>query len=312
MSKNIFNNKSFIISGVSSGIGKEIARVLIEKYNCKIYGIARNEKRILDFISTLTKKENFLQYFLFDVSVEQNWINLKNEIIHQNLKIDGIINCAGILPKFACFSKTDVKVIKQVFDVNFYSCIYSCKHIIPLLNTEQPPYVANIASSASLVAFSGISVYSASKSALKSFTHCLSIEYKNKINVSCICPGVTDTGIFLNQQATNKEFKLIKKLCTSPKKVAIKTVKAIKNRRKIKIIGYDAKLMNFFYKLAPNLTASIITSILKLYDTIPIRSIEYCVQSATIALNNQNITINTANIQVEKFVIYNHPFLLYI
>lgn len=257
------NGKTFIVSGVSSGIGKEIASLLIEKYDCSVYGIARNEQRILNFKNTLSKSEKFIGYSLFDVSIEQNWINFTNELNEKNVKVDGIINCAGILPKFLPFEVTSISDFSKIIDVNFYSCVYACNHILPILNKKQTPYIVNVASSASLVTFSGISGYSASKSALKSFTLCLASELDKKVHVTCICPGVTDTGIFINQNPTDKEIKLIRKICSSPKKVAKKTIKAIIKGKKLKIIGYDAKLMNFFYKLAPNLTAKIISKILK-------------------------------------------------
>jgi len=263
MSNKKLNGKTFIISGISSGIGKEIARELIEKHGVKVYGIARNEQRILDFKQELKNKDNLLGYFLFDVSIEENWINLKKYFYEKDIKINGIINCAGILPKFSTFENTSVKDFRNIIDVNFYSCIYACEHILPILDKTTLQYVVNVASSASLVTFSGISGYASSKSALKSFTLCLASELDKKVNVTCICPGTTDTGIFRNQNATEKESRLIKKICSSPQKIAKKSIKAIIRGKKLKIVGYDAKLMNFFYKLAPNLTSKIISKILK-------------------------------------------------
>ena len=46
MKKFSFDKKTVILTGASSGMGKEIARVLISKYSCTVYAIARNEEKL--------------------------------------------------------------------------------------------------------------------------------------------------------------------------------------------------------------------------------------------------------------------------
>lgn len=263
MAKLDLNNKKIVISGFSSGIGKEITKILVEKYNCQIYGIARDENKIISFIKTLKNPDNIYNYSLFDVSDEDSWIALAEKLKEIGFLPDMLINCAGILPKFSSFENSSSKELKRVLEVNFLSCVYSASHLLPLIKKSKNASFVNVSSSASLVTFAGISGYSASKSALKSFSMCLSAEMGKSVYVGCICPGFTNTDIFRNQSGSEKDFKLIKRLSTSPQKVAKKTVKAIIKKKKLKVIGYDARLMSFFYKLCPNLTSKIITKILK-------------------------------------------------
>ena len=98
MARQNLKGKKVIISGISSGIGKEIARILIEKYDCEVYGIARNEDKIVSFKNELSKPRNLVGYSLFDVATEQNWINLQNELDNIGFKAQILINCAGFLP----------------------------------------------------------------------------------------------------------------------------------------------------------------------------------------------------------------------
>ncbi|MBQ9781595.1 MAG: SDR family NAD(P)-dependent oxidoreductase [Clostridia bacterium] len=263
MAKLNLKSKNVIISGVSSGIGKEIARLLIEKYDCKIFGIARDEQKILSFVKELKKPELLSDYTLFDVANEQSWKDFSNLLIEKNFVPDLLINCAGILPKFSNFARCKTSDVKRVFDVNFFSCVYSTKHLLPLLEKSGFPSIVNVSSSSALVDFAGITGYASSKSALKSFTLCLASEMGKKGYVGCICPGFSNTDIYRSQSASSKDLKLIKKFSTSPEKVAKKTVKAIIKKKKLKIIGYDAKLMNFFYKLMPKTTSKVITAFLK-------------------------------------------------
>lgn len=263
MSKLNLYEKNVIISGVSSGIGKEIARILIDKYNCNVFGIARDENKIIDFIKELKNPDKLRHYALFDVSCEQSWVNFSKQLTEKNFIPDLLINCAGVLPKFASFENSEIKDIERVLNVNFFSCVYSAKHLLPHLKKSTFPCIVNVSSSASLADFAGITGYASSKSALKSFTLCLSSEIGKKGYIGCICPGFSSTGIFREQSASEKDLKLINKLSTPPEKVAKKTVKAIKKKKRLKIIGYDAKLMNFFYRLMPKMTSKIITKILK-------------------------------------------------
>ena len=113
MARQNLKNKKVILSGISSGIGKEIARILIEKYDCEVYGIARNEDKILNFKSELSKPQNLVGYSLFDVSIEQNWINLQNELKNTDFKAQIIINCAGFLPPFSKFEIVRLAISKR-------------------------------------------------------------------------------------------------------------------------------------------------------------------------------------------------------
>ncbi len=263
MARQNLKGKKVILSGISSGIGKEITRILIEEYDCEVYGIARNEEKILNFKNQLSKPQNLVGYSLFDVSAEQNWINLQNELKNINFTAQILINCAGFLPPFAKFENCTPYDIEKVLQVNFLSCVYSTYHLLPNLKENGFFSIVNVSSSAALATFAGISGYSSSKSALKNFSLCLSAEFGKSAYVGCICPGFSNTDVFRNQKASDKDFKLIQKLSTSPQKIAKKTVKAIIHKKKLKIIGYDAKLMNFFYKLMPITTSKIITKILK-------------------------------------------------
>ena len=115
-------------------------------------------------------KKSDIEEILNIMEIKESEINkIIEEIIKKFNKIDFLINCAGILPKFSKFDKTNVDIIDEVMKVNFYSCVYSIKHMISILKKSTFPSIVNVSSSASLVTFAGISGYSASKSALKSF-----------------------------------------------------------------------------------------------------------------------------------------------
>ena len=136
MKKSWLNEKTVVLTGVTSGIGKLLAKKLIEKHGCKIFGIGRNEQAIEEFKKELKEKSNLLMPYLFDVSKEENWKNFANELEEKNLQIDVLINNAGQLPKFKTFEKYECEDFENIMKVNFMASVYSCKHLLPLLHNQ--------------------------------------------------------------------------------------------------------------------------------------------------------------------------------
>lgn len=259
MKKKWFYKKTVIISGASSGFGLLLATSLVKDFDCKVIGIARRISNLEDLKKTLG--DNF-SYYAFDVSAESNWIRLKDLLIEQNITPDILINNAGILPKFTTFEKCEQGLAEKVLGVNFLSCTYSAKHLLPLIKKSQTPCVINVSSSACLSSVIGTSLYSASKSALKSFTEILALENKS-VYVALVCPGFAKTDIFRSQQTCERDSKLFNLVCAKPEKTVNKMLKLIGRKKRKMVIGFDAKLMHVFGKIMPNTTNKLTAFILK-------------------------------------------------
>ena len=63
-------NKRIVLTGASSGIGREMAKQLVKKYGATVIGIGRNEEKLQTLKSELG--DNF-SYYTMDVSVKNNW-----------------------------------------------------------------------------------------------------------------------------------------------------------------------------------------------------------------------------------------------
>ncbi len=262
MRKKWIENATVILSGASSGIGRGIALTLINKYNCKVIGIGRNESKMISLIDELSDKKDNFSYYLFDVSDQSAWQNMYNEIVNKNIQPDLLINNAGILPAFTKFESLTVEDIKRVMDINFYSCVYSINTFLPLIKQSKKGGIVNVCSSASLTPLAGISGYTASKGALKNFTESLQLEYNKKLYVGAIYPGFTKTDIFRNQK-NSTESKLINMVSTRCNKMVKKCVRGIVKRKKRMVLGFDARLMNGMYKFCPVSSLKLINKVLK-------------------------------------------------
>ena len=228
------SGKTVIVTGASGGMGAGIAKTLIIQHGCRVIGIARNETKIKKFIDDELGdkyRDNFT-YRLFDVSKKENWENFADELRSENAKIDILINNAGI---------------------NFYSCLYSIKALLPFILQSQTPAIINIDSASALMTLAGTSIYSASKAALKSLTEALREEYRGKIYVGLVCPGFTKTGIFRNQgtEENKADMKIMDMISTDCDKMVAKIMSGIMHKKAMQVHGFDAHSMSLFNRIMP-------------------------------------------------------------
>lgn len=260
--------KTVVVTGASGGMGAGIAASLIKNHDCKVIGVARSEPKMLKFIEELgpTYAQQF-SYKLFDVSVKENWDEFVDELKENNIDVDILINNAGILPKFKRFDRYDMDEIHRAMDINFYSCIYSTKAMLPLLMKSSSPAIINIDSSAALMSLAGTSMYSASKAALKGFTEALRNEFRGEVFVSLVCPGFTKTDIFRDQKNEGgKGQKVMDMISTDCDKMVKMIMRGIENKHQMQVHGMDAQAMNIFNKLMPVNGSRLFSAVMKAAD----------------------------------------------
>ena len=267
MSNCWLNGKTAVVTGASGGMGAGIAATLIKKHGCTVIGVARSEPKMLKFIEELGDeyKDKF-SYKLFDVSVKENWESFAEELKAEGVKPDILINNAGILPKFKRFDRYSYEEINQAMNINFYSCIYSTKTLLPVLLESDNPAVINIDSSAALMTLAGTSMYSASKAALKGFTEALRVEFAGKMYVSLVCPGFTKTDIFRNQgeESNDKGAKVMNMISTDCDRMVRMIMRGIEYKDPMQVRGFDAHAMSTFNRLMPSYGSKLFSAVMKM------------------------------------------------
>ncbi len=268
MSNCWLSGKTCIVTGASGGMGAGIAATLIKKHGCKVIGVARSEPKMKKFIEELgpTYAEQF-SYKLFDVSKNENWVNFAQELKDEGVKIDVLVNNAGILPKFKRFDRYEMDEIEKAININFYSCVYSIKALLPMLMESNDPGIVNIDSSAALMSLAGTSMYSASKAALKGFTEALREEFRGKIYVGLVCPGFTKTDIFRDQKNDGGKGQKVMDMISTDCDLMVKMIMfGIEHKQALQIHGMDAHAMSVFGKLLPVNGSRLFSAIMKAAD----------------------------------------------
>lgn len=199
--------KVVIITGASSGIGLATANFLTDK-GYTVYGISKAE-----FAS-----EKFKHYNC-DVCDTNQMSEIFKQIYEKEHQIDILINNAGmgISGAVEYIKKRDLDII---FDVNIKAVIMLSGLALPYLR-ETKGKIINISSVAAPISIPYQACYSATKSAIESFSKALANEVKSqKIKVCCVRPGDTKTGFTANRIKTEVENDVYgKKITKSVKKM---------------------------------------------------------------------------------------------
>lgn len=246
-----FDYSTVILTGASSGIGKDLAVRLIKDHGCNIIGIARNVERLEGVKTELGSLGHKFTYYSMDVSKKESWESLKNDLVEKGIQADILINNAGILPKFDSFLHYNDSDISKTMNINFYSAVYSMEVMMPYIMQSERAGILNIASSAALCSLAGTSLYSASKAALKSFTDAIREEVRGKCYIGLFCPGFTKTNILQSQgDVASGAQKVMDFISTDCDKMVDMIIKGLWQKKANRVLGADAKLMAEGNKIA--------------------------------------------------------------
>ncbi|MBQ2701355.1 MAG: SDR family NAD(P)-dependent oxidoreductase [Clostridia bacterium] len=262
--KNWLRGETVILTGASSGIGRELCKRLILKYGANVLGVGRREERMISLKEELREQGEKFSYYLFDVGDRYAWNVFKEYLIEQNIQPKLLINNAGQFPVFEKASETSFETAEQIMRVNYYAPLYSMETVFPLLKGDKKNKagLVNVSSCAALCSVVGTGVYSASKAALKGYTEALQMEQKGKTYVGLIYPGTVATELFDKDENTkNSALDLI---AMKPQKMAKKIAKKIVKRRKRAVLGFDAKMMTFMARIAPVKGTALIGWVMKI------------------------------------------------
>lgn len=181
--------KNILITGATSGIGKEIASLLSKENDVFLAG-----RRKLD-------KVNYYACDLVDMFEIETLYN--KAIEYFNSEIDILINCAGQYC-YKPIEKMSFDEISYLLDVNFKSAYILSSLVVLGMKKNKWGRIINIGSISGVVGEANASLYSATKSAFSGFTKALALELAQyNITVNQINPGWVDTP--LAQNALNKE-----------------------------------------------------------------------------------------------------------
>ncbi|SER47435.1 SDR family NAD(P)-dependent oxidoreductase [Salipaludibacillus aurantiacus] len=248
--KKSLHNERVIITGASSGIGKEMAIEVAARGGEPVL-LARSVDK-LEHLSRHIYENTGVKapYYKLDVTSSTAIKSTFNHIFKEAAKPTTLINNAG----FAIFDYAEnatEKDIEDMFRVNVFGTIACTQAAIPYMKENNYGQVIFIASLAGKMATPKASVYSATKHAVLGFANALRMEMKETpVHVSVVNPGPVRTNFFQTADSTGDYEKNVEKMMLEPDYVSSKIVKlVVKPKREINLPGWmgtGAKLYQLF------------------------------------------------------------------
>jgi short-subunit dehydrogenase len=258
------NNKTVIITGASSGIGKALAEEFARR-GANLVLAARQYVTLCEIAQTLQDQYNIKAVAVqCDVVVESDCEHLIKQALTTFGKIDILVNNAGISMR-ALFKDADVQVLKTLMDVNFWGMVYCTKYALPeIIKTKGS--VVGVSSIAGYKGLPGRTGYSASKFAMNGFLDALRVEnLKTDVHIMTACPGFTASNIrntALNKDGNQQgESTLHEEKMMTAEEVAQIIADGVEARDRTLIMTGQGKLTVFLSKLIPGVLDKLVYNV---------------------------------------------------
>lgn len=186
-------NKVVVITGASSGIGKETATLLAAK-GAKLVLAARRESMLAPLAASLIAKyDTEIIYQKTDVTQLADVKALIDSAITKFGRIDVLFNNAGLMP-VSMLRDGKVDEWEAMIDINLKGALYGIKYALPIMEQQKSGHIITTDSVAGHFTGEGSSVYSATKYAMRAVMEGLRVEEVGKgIKSTLISPGHAQT-----------------------------------------------------------------------------------------------------------------------
>lgn len=226
-----------LITGAGSGIGAALARRCAqESFNLILVG--RDEYQLNDLRDSLLKDHQLsVQIIVADLLSPDVADYIYRKCREESWAVRILVNNAG-LGQWGLFEQLSLEDCRDMLQLNQRVMVELCHYFIPMLKEVPYAHILNLASTAAFQPTPYFSVYAASKSFVLSFSQSLRYELKSaNINVSCLCPGPTDTPFF--EKVGFDMVKYAKGAIMKPTEVADEAIRGLTQQKAVIVPGFS-------------------------------------------------------------------------
>jgi NAD(P)-dependent dehydrogenase (short-subunit alcohol dehydrogenase family) len=183
--------KTALVTGASSGIGRETA-ILLAQAGCRVALTYHKGARAGAAVYRTCARFSEAHLFPLDVRDNKTVQRLQKGVLRQLRGLDILINNAGV-PVEKPFVKQSRRDRQHQVGVNVLGLMEVTRAFLPLLLRQGKGVIINVASGLSKEVYPDLSVYCATKFAVRGFTQALAREFPKGVRVFCLNPGLTAT-----------------------------------------------------------------------------------------------------------------------
>lgn len=238
-----------IITGASSGMGREFAKQLEQHFSNidEFWLIARRKERLEELQEELNRPCLLIP---MDITSTEFFQYFQNKLSSERVRVLFLINCAGY-GMLGPVAEADFETSIGMVNTNSMGLTAVTRLALPYMMKNSR--IINLASSAAFLPQMGFSIYAASKSYVLSFSRSLARELKHRqIYVTAVCPGPVDTEFFdIAEQASKRPWykDWFMANCSDVVETALKDSK---EKRELSIYGMSMKIFYIATKLFPH------------------------------------------------------------
>jgi uncharacterized protein len=239
-----------VITGGSSGIGADLARLLVAGgWTCVL--VARGEERLHTLAEELGAEAE-----VCDVGDRTAVDALAARVTERHPRVKLLVNNAGI-PARADFIAGDPDRIESVMRINYFGGVWCLRAFLPALEAAAPADVVNVVSVAGTIAIPPSGPYAASKHAQLAFSRATAAQLRGRgVKVHTILPGFAETPGFPQYTVIPKHFHWT---VVEPDRVARSIVAAIDRDRRESFVPWFYRPVAIFQSLTPSLLARVLS-----------------------------------------------------
>jgi hypothetical protein len=243
------DRKTALITGASSGIGLELARIFArEGHNLVL--VARNGDRLRQLASELEKAHGTRSLILAtDLTEPGAAAYVLDQTTRAGLQLDVLVNNAGF-GQYGLFAENDLEDCLRQIQLNITTLTHLTRLYLPGMIERKSGGIMNVASTAAFQPGPLMAVYFATKAYVLHFSEALANElHGSGVTVTCLCPGATATEFHKRAKATGQ--RLLKLGAMDARTVAEDGYRAMMAGKPVVISGFKNWLVAQSVRFSP-------------------------------------------------------------